>query len=73
MTVIGWTALFLMVIFSIFAFIVLKVVDMQDAEEKKAKLDLQEERSSIQENEFAQFVHSLTSEQRLLLRKMLKL
>lgn len=70
MTAIGWTALFLMVIFSIFAFIVLKVVDMQDAEEKKAKL---EEQSSIQENEFAQFVHSLTSDQRVLLRKMLKL
>lgn len=70
MTAIGWTALFLMVIFSIFAFIVLKVVDMQDAEEKKAKL---EEQPSIQENEFAQFVHSLTSDQRVLLRKMLKL
>ena len=73
MTAIGWTALFLMVIFSIFAFIVLKVVDMQDAEEKKAKLELKEKQPNIQESEFAQFVHSLTDDQRSLLRKALKL
>ena len=73
MTVVVGTIWAITLFFSVLVFIVVKVAEKQNEEEKKAKLELKEKQPNIQESEFAQFVHSLTSEQRVLLRNMLKL
>lgn len=73
MTVVVGTILAITLFFSVLVFIVVKVAEKQNEEEKKAKLELKEKQPNIQESEFAQFVHSLTDDQRSLLRKALKL
>lgn len=73
MTVVVGTIWAITLFFSVLVFIVVKVAEKQNEEEKKAKLELKEKQPNIQESEFAQFVHSLSNEQRSLLRNMLKL